>query len=158
MQQQDEFEKAQDEWDKVAEIVPTLQHENECAGSREKPREQQIYRENPLVTIEEVLKDFRERYLERLIENEDEAFPLRDGHNNRFSRWRTFLKCPARFCQPSLCGMLQSEKTEILATSRCPFDDENSLHFGVLLTLYKQLVIHLIFWFLRSINLHQVAT
>ena len=27
-----------------------------------------------------------------------------------------------------------------MAASRCPFDDENPVHFGVLLTLYKQLV------------------
>jgi len=136
---QEEFEKAQDEWDKVAEIIPTVQQEHGRAGGKEKPREQ-IYRENPLVTIEEVLKDFRERYLERLIELEDDAIPLRDGRNNRLSRWITFLKCPATFCHPTLGGMLESEKTEILATSRCSFDDENSMHFGVLLTLYKQLV------------------
>lgn len=137
---QDAFERAQEEWDTVAEIVPSVQQDNERTGKREVSNEQgEIYKETALVTIEEVLKDFRERYLESLLENEDEAIQLRDGRN-RFSRLRTFLQCPANLCHPPLRGALRDEKTEVMATSRCPFDDNNRLHFDILLTLYKQLV------------------
>ena len=135
---EEEFERAQDEWDKVAEIVPSVQQVNQARtpnGSAD------TYRETPLVTIEPVLRDFREKYLERLLENEDQAIPLRDsGRNFRLNRLRSFLRCPSSLCNPSLRGMLLDEKQEIMATSRCSFDDENRIHFDVLLTLYKQLV------------------
>ena len=136
---QNELEKARSEWDDVAEIVPTFQGERD----EDRPKEitsKDIYREVPLVTTEDILKDFRENYLERLVETEDEAIPLRDGRS-QFRRWASFLRCSsAGPCRSRFPGNLASEKTEIMAASRCPFDDENPVHFGVLLTLYKQLV------------------
>ena len=136
---EEEFERAQDEWDKVAEIVPSIQEDNHAKTSNQNAGG--AYREAPLVTIEQVLRDFREKYLETLLEIEDQAIPLRDGGRNfRINRLRTFLRCPSRFCNPQLRGILLDEKQEIMATSRCPFDDENRLHFDILLTLYKQLV------------------
>ena len=132
----DDFEKAQDEWDMVAEIVPSVQHE---AGVELGTRKEAVYQETPLATIEEVLRDFRERYLERLIACEDEAIPLRDGRS-RLSRLRSFLQCPTNLCYSQFPGQLSDEKEEIMAASRCPFDDDNPLHFAVLLTIYKQLV------------------
>lgn len=129
----DDFEKAQDEWDRVAEIVPSVQHEPgvEIVTA--------VYQETPLTTIEEVLRDFRDKYLERLIANEDEAVPLRDGRS-RLSRLRSFLQCPTNLCASQFPRQLADEKVEIMAASRCSFDDENPLHFAVLLTIYKQLV------------------
>ena len=136
---EEEFERAQDEWDKVAEIVPSIQEDNH--HSKTPNQNAGAYREAPLVTIEQVLRDFREKYLETLLEIEDQAIPLRDGGRNfRINRLRTFLRCPSSFCNPPLRGILVDEKQEIMATSRCPFDDENRLHFDILLTLYKQLV------------------
>ena len=60
---QNELEKARSEWDDVAEIVPTFQGERD----EDRPKEitsKDIYREVPLVTTEDILKDFRENYLE----------------------------------------------------------------------------------------------
>ncbi len=42
---QDAYEKAQEEWDTVAEIVPSVQQDNETTGKREVSNEQgTVYR------------------------------------------------------------------------------------------------------------------
>jgi hypothetical protein len=131
-QLQSDFEAATEEWDNVQEIVPTF---SSGLVQPEHEAEQDAIRETLLVTVPEVIQDFRGQDIE-LIEDFDELHhdmnPLLE-HGQRFVSW---LKCSC--FQPRINENLQEEKKLVFAISKRPFDDQNLMHFHVLLTLYKQ--------------------
>lgn len=135
-----EFEAATEEWDNVQEIVPTFSNfpggVNEVSANEE-------FKESLLVTIEEFIQDFRQN----IDLNVEEEEPFGNENTTVFdSRGANFvgtgkiliswMKCMC--LQPRINAHLEEEKKLVFATSKRPFDNENPIHFQVLITLYKQ--------------------
>ena len=122
----EEFEAAQDEWNQVQEIVPKFAQENNEQNAKNE------LVETPLIFVADFIQDFRNSIdldLEEDFQNETE--------NRKIESLISFIKCSC--LQPRINENLENEKKLIFAISQKPFQDENPLHFQVLLTLYKLL-------------------
>lgn len=120
-----EYEAAEEEWDNVQEIVPTFASSSGQIGQVKAIG----IKETQLVTIGEILSDFR---------NGSQIQPYMEDAavgNSDLSLWQELLQC----CRTPLNEYLVEEKQLVFAISKCQLDDENPHHFGVLLTIYKQL-------------------
>ena len=128
METTDEFNAAIEEWDNVQEIIPTFSKNSENSDPDFAP-----VKETPLVPVAHLIDDFRNIIdLENEVpENDNDRAPILNQASALFKSW---LRCSCSF---SLSPVLEEEKKLVFAVSKRPFDDENPLHFQVLLTLYK---------------------
>ena len=128
METTDEFTAAIEEWDNVQEIIPTFSKGGENSDPEFAP-----IKEIPLIPVTVFIDDFRAviNLENEAPEDDNDRAPILSQASAIFKSW---LRCSCSF---RLSPALEEEKKLVFAVSKRPFDDENSLHFQVLLTLYK---------------------
>ena len=129
----EDFEAAAEEWDNVQEIVPTFARD--CGGHEDQNSRPEIAKETPLISVAEFIQDFRNNID---IDAEPSALDPYTDQNPLIAQSSAVLAWMKCSCfHPRINQNLEDEKKLIFAiTNRC-LEDENPLHFHVLLTLYK---------------------
>ena len=130
MESQEEFDAALEEWDNVQEIIPTFAK----GGFQNEEQETSIpFKETELIPVALFIEDFRNTIdLElEIIEDDSDRRPILAQAALVIS----WLKCSCT--QSRLSPFLEEEKKLVFAVSKRSFDEDNPLHFQVLLTLYK---------------------
>lgn len=132
MESQEEFDAALEEWDNVQEIIPTFSKGGFQNGNEE--QEEAIpFKETELIPVSLFIEEFRNTIdldLE-VIEDDSDQRPILAQAALVIS----WLKCSC--IQSRLSPALEEEKKLVFAVSKRSFDEDNPLHFQVLLTLYK---------------------
>ena len=132
MESQEEFDAALEEWDNVQEIIPTFSKGGFQNGNEE--QEEAIpFKETELIPVSLFIEEFRNTIdldLE-VIEDDNDQRPILAQAALVIS----WLKCSC--IQSRLSPALEEEKKLVFAVSKRSFDEDNPLHFQVLLTLYK---------------------
>lgn len=132
MESQEEFDAALEEWDNVQEIIPTFSKGGFQNGNEE--QEEAIpFKETELLPVALFIEEFRNTIdldLE-VIEDDSDQRPILAQAALVIS----WLKCSC--IQSRLSPALEEEKKLVFAVSKRSFDEDNPLHFQVLLTLYK---------------------
>ena len=123
----EEYNAALEEWSEVQEIIPTF-------SKGEQEHEESIFKETPLIPVDLFIEDFRNSIdLDQEInEDESDQRPILVQAVQVIS----WLKCCT---QSRLNPALEEEKKLVFAISKRSFNDDNPMHFQVLLTLYKLL-------------------
>ena len=132
MESQEEFDAALEEWDNVQEIIPTFSKSGFQNGNEE--QEEAIpFKETELIPVALFIEEFRNTIdLElEVIEDDNDQRPILVQAALVIS----WLKCSC--IQSRLSPALEEEKKLVFAVSKRSFDEDNPLHFQVLLTLYK---------------------
>ena len=132
MESQEEFDAALEEWDNVQEIIPTFSKGGFQNGNEE--QEEAIpFKETELIPVALFIEEFRNTIdLElEVIEDDNDQRPILAQAALVIS----WLKCSCT--QSRLSPFLEEEKKLVFAVSKRSFDEDNPLHFQVLLTLYK---------------------
>jgi len=141
------YDEAQEDWNNVQEIVPSFGKsdpreatESSALGIRERavPPGQ-----SEPVRLDEVLQDFQNQDLTNQlaqVEADLAAHHARGGRGITGMRHlvRNTVNCLRILRDPTHQAIL-SERTTVMAVAKCPFDDNNALHFRVLLTIFKKL-------------------
>ena len=124
-----DFEAAAQEWDNVQEIVPRFS--SEIADHYHEKSHGSHPGETPLVIPEEFVQNFQETII--ILDSDPEEF---QSLSDRVTAMVAFT-CSCMSARLDAC--LEKEKKLVWAISRQPFDDQNPLHYPVLMTIYKQL-------------------
>jgi len=142
------YDEAQEDWDNVQEIVPSFgkgdprgaTESSSAIGIRERagPPGQ-----SEAVRLDEVLQDFQNQDLTNQlaqVEADLAAHHARGGRGITGMRHlvRNTVNC-LRILRDPTRQAIMSERMRVMAVAKCPFDDNNALHYRVLLTIFKKL-------------------
>jgi len=112
-------------------IVPSFAKEmNNCSLQHMPSRN---VKDTALISVAQVILDFRNQDLTLQKKEAKKDLDASIGRQSRF--WRELKQC----IKKPLCDHLLEDKNLVFAITKCPFDDNNHLHFQALLSIFKQL-------------------